>query len=80
MVGTTLVTLIEDTFTLTGSWFHLPILTDEFTFHQFGAVCGDDIFRFIFENIVSINSLHSDGTQSRFRNLGLASLSSCSHH
>ena len=24
--------------------------------HQFGIVCGDDFFRFIFENVVSINS------------------------
>ena len=30
-------------------------LTDEVTLHQFGAVCGDDIFVFIFENAVSIN-------------------------
>ena len=29
--------------------------TDEVTLHQFGAVCGDDIFVLIFENAVSIN-------------------------
>ena len=27
----------------------------QFALHQFGAVCGNDIFRFIFENVVSIN-------------------------
>ena len=34
VAGTTPVTIIEDTFTLTGSRFHLPISTDEFTFHH----------------------------------------------
>ena len=29
--------------------------TDEVTLHQFGTVCGDDIFVFRFENTVSIN-------------------------
>ena len=55
VAGTTPVTTLEDTFTPTEGWFHLPILIDEFTLHQFGAVCGEDIFRFIFENVVSIN-------------------------
>ena len=80
MVGTTSVTILEDTFVLTGGWFHLPISIDEFMLHQFGAVCGEDIFIFIFENVVSIKPLHSDGTQFRFRSLGPASSSSCSHH
>ena len=55
VADTTLVTIFEDTFTQTGGWFHLPISTDELTLHQFGTVCRDDIFRFIFENVVSIN-------------------------
>ena len=80
MASTTPVTILEDTFALTGGWFHLPISTDEFTLHQFGAVCGEDIFKFIFENVVSIKPLHSDGTQSRFCSLGSASSSSCGHH
>ena len=55
MTGTTPVTIFEDTFTQIGDWFHLPTLTDELTFHQFGAICGNNISVFIFENAVSIN-------------------------
>ena len=55
VAGTTPMTIFEDTFTQTRGWIHLPISTDELTLHQFGAVFGDDIFRFIFENVVSIN-------------------------
>ena len=31
------------------------ITTDEFILHQFGAICGNDIFVLRFENVVSIN-------------------------
>ena len=55
VAGTIPVTIFEDTFTQIGGCFHLPILTDKLTLHQFGAVCGNDIFIFIFENVVSIN-------------------------
>ena len=55
VVGTTSVTIFEDTFTRTGDWFHLPILTDELMLHHFGTVYGDDIFVFILKNAVSIN-------------------------
>ena len=79
MAGTTPVTLIEHTLTH-NKGFHLPTLTDELVLHQFGAICGDDIFKFIFENVVSINSLHPDGIQPRFSNLGPTSSSPCSHH
>ena len=41
VAGTTSVALIEQTFTF-HKGFHLPTLTDEFVFHQFGAVCGDE--------------------------------------
>ena len=41
MAGTTPVTLIEQTFAHRKG-FHLPTLTDEFVFHQFGAVCGEE--------------------------------------
>ena len=45
VASTTPVTIIEDTYTLTGSRFHLPISTDEFTFHQFGTICGKRHFQ-----------------------------------
>ena len=41
VAGTTPVALIEQTFTFYKG-FHLLTLTDEFVFHQFGAVCGDE--------------------------------------
>jgi len=41
VAGTTPVALIKQTLTV-DKVFHLPILTDELVFHQFGAVCGDD--------------------------------------
>ena len=41
VAGTTPVALIEQTFTFHRG-FHLPTLTDEFVFHQFGAVCGNE--------------------------------------
>ena len=47
---------LEGTITQVEDWFHLPSLTDEPMLHQFGAVCGNDFFKFIFENVVSINS------------------------
>ena len=41
VAGTTPVALIERTFIFYRE-FHLPTLTDEFVFHQFGAVCGNE--------------------------------------
>ena len=41
VAGTTPVALIEQTLTFYRG-FHLPTLTDEFVFHQFGAVCGNE--------------------------------------
>ena len=41
VAGTTPVALIERTFIFYRE-FHLPTLTDEFVFHQFSAVCGDE--------------------------------------
>ena len=41
VAGTTPVALIEQTFTFYKG-FHLLTLTDEFVFHQFGAVCGNE--------------------------------------
>ena len=79
MAGTTPVTPFRG-YTGADEEFHLPISTDEFTLHQFGAVCGDDILKFIFENIVSINPLHLDGIQPRFSSLDPISSSPCSHH
>ena len=54
--------------------------TDDLHFISLALSVENDIFRFIFENIVSINPLHSDVTQSRFSSLGPASSSPCSHH
>ena len=79
MAGTTPVTPFRR-YTGADGEFHLPTKTNEFTPHQFGAVCGDDILKFIFENVVSVNPLHSDGIQLRFSSLGPASPSPCSHH
>ena len=79
--------------TLRELYYHFHIVTDEDTapsgrtfkiddlhFISLAPSVGNDIFRFIFENIVSINPLHSDGTQSRFNSLGPVSSSPCSHH
>ena len=41
VAGTTPVALIEQTFTFYKG-FHPLTLTNEFVFHQFGAVCGDE--------------------------------------
>ena len=41
---------------------------------------GNEIFRFIFEDLVSINFLLPDEVQSRFRSLGPAGLGPCGHH
>ena len=79
MAGTTPVALIKQTLTV-DKVFHLPILTDELVFHQFGAVCGERFFGFTLENIASLNSPYPDGIQPRFSNLGPASSSPCSHH
>ena len=61
MAGTTPVTLIEDTFALTRSSIYPPRLTNS-RFISLAPSMGNDIFKFIFENIVSINLLHSNGT------------------
>ena len=39
------------------AWLHLDAFTstNEFALHQFGAICGDDIFVLRFEHVVSIN-------------------------
>ena len=61
MAGTTPVTILEEvvssiTQTLRQGVGHIwAPSTDKITPHQFGIVCGDEIFRFIFDNIVSIN-------------------------
>ena len=79
MAGTTPVTLLKDTLVLTRSSI-CPFRLMNSRFISLAPSVGNDIFRFIFENIVSINPLHSDGTQSRFSSLGPVSSSPCSHH
>ena len=39
------------------AWLHLDAFTstDEFALHQFGTVCGEDIFVLRFENVVFTN-------------------------
>ena len=61
VAGTTSVTLIKDTFALTRSSIYQPRLTNS-RFINLAPSVGNDIFKFIFENVVSINLLHSDGT------------------
>ena len=65
----------------TRAWIHLNTFnsTDEVTLHQFGTVCGDDIFILRVESVVSNQLPHSDGIQLRFCSSGLASSGSCSH-
>ena len=59
MAGTTPVTIHEEVVPSSeGIGGNCALSTDKSIHHQFGAVCGDDIFRFIFENVVSINPLH----------------------
>ena len=57
----------------------LTNVTDDLTHHQFGAVCGDDIFVFKLEKVVSDQLFFLDGAQSRFCGPSLANSGSCSH-
>ena len=61
---------------------HLDVFTtiDEFTLHQFGAVCGDDIFVLKFESVVSNQPSYSNGVQPGFCNFSSTNPSSCGHH
>ena len=85
MASTTPVTILKEvvsslTQALRQGVGHIWALsTDEIILHQFGAICKDEIFRVIFEDVVSIN-FFPDEAQSRFHSLSLASSGSCGHH
>ena len=80
MAGTTPVTpFFEDNQVLTGNSTCLLRLTSLHLISLAPSV-GNDILKFIFENVVSVNPLHSDGIQPRFSSLGPASPGPCSHH
>ena len=85
MAGITPVTFLKDTFKRTGRSSICPFRLTKSRFISLASSVGNDIFRFVFvrfefENTVSINLLHSDGTQSRFSSLGPTSSSPYSHH
>ena len=60
MAGTTPVTLLKDTLVLTGSSIY-PFRLTSSHFISLAPSVESDIFRFTFENVVSINPLRLDG-------------------
>ena len=60
MAGTTPMTLLKDTYVWTWSSICPFRLTKSYFISLAPSV--RNVFMFIFENIVSVNSLHSDGT------------------